>query len=215
VGALINATGGGGAVVFRRSVAGRGAQQIGPQQIADLRLAAAQMSGAKRRAFQAEMAEQYCAGNPRQAERMFGWSRETVEVGLAERRTGVTCLGGQAAFSGRKRWEDQHPQAARALCTLAEAQAQQDPTFRTPLAYTRLTAKAAVAALRAQGFAKKDIPAPSTMASILNRLGFRLRKVLKAKPQKKIAQTDTIFENLKKRHASDRRRDRQTLEHGL
>lgn len=202
-------------MVFRRSVAGRGAQQIGPQQIADLRLAAAQMSGAKRRAFQAEMAEQYCAGNPRQAERMFGWSRETVEVGLAERRTGVTCLGGQAAFSGRKRWEDQHPQAARALCTLAEAQAQQDPTFRTPLAYTRLTAKAAVAALRAQGFAKKDIPAPSTMASILNRLGFRLRKVLKAKPQKKIAQTDTIFENLKKRHASDRRRDRQTLEHGL
>lgn len=201
--------------MFRRSVAGRGAQQIGPQQIADLRLAAAQMSGAKRRAFQAEMAEQYCAGNPRQAERMFGWSRETVEVGLAERRTGVTCLGGQAAFSGRKRWEDQHPQAARALCTLAEAQAQQDPTFRTPLAYTRLTAKAAVAALRAQGFAKKDIPAPSTMASILNRLGFRLRKVLKAKPQKKIAQTDTIFENLKKRHASDRRRDRQTLEHGL
>src|SRR5262245_44346172 len=173
------------------------------------------MSGAKRRAFQAEMAEQYCAGNPRQAERLFGWSRETVEVGLAERRTGVTCLGGQAAFSGRKRWEDQHPQAARALCTLAEAQAQQDPTFRTPLAYTRLTAKAAVAALRAQGFAKKDIPAPSTMASILNRLGFRLRKVLKAKPQKKIAQTDTIFENLKKRRASNGRGNRQTLEYGL
>jgi hypothetical protein len=71
-----------------------------------------------------------------------------------------------------------------------------------------LTAKAALAALRAQGFAKKDLPAPSTMASILNRLGFRLRKVLKAKPQKKIAQTDAIFENLKKRHPRVRRRDR-------
>jgi DDE family transposase len=205
----------GGAVVFRRNLSGRVAQQISPQQIADLRLAAAQMSGAKRRAFQAEMTEQYCAGNPRQAERMFGWSRETVEVGLAERRTGVTCLGAQTAFSGRKRWEDQHPQAAAALRTLAEAQAQQDPTFRTPLAYTRLTAKAAVAALRAQGFSKKQVPAPSTMASILNRLGFRLRKVLKAKPQKKIAQTDAIFENLKKRRARDRRRERQTLEHRL
>ena len=205
----------GGAVVFRRNLSGRVAQQISPQQIADLRLAAAQMSGAKRRAFQAEMTEQYCAGNPRQAERMFGWSRETVEVGLAERRTGVTCLGAQTAFSGRKRWEAQHPQAAAALRTLAEAQAQQDPTFRTPLAYTRLTAKAAVAALRAQGFSKKQVPAPSTMASILNRLGFRLRKVLKAKPQKKIAQTDAIFENLKKRRARDRRRERQTLEHRL
>jgi hypothetical protein len=160
-------------VVFKQSVAGRGVQQISLQQLADLRLAAAQMSGANRRAFQAEMAEQYCAGNPRQAERMFGWSREAVEVGLAERRTGVTGLGGQAAFSGRKRWEDQHPQAAEALRVLAEAQAPQAPTVRTPLAYTRLTAKAAVAALRAQGFSKKEIPAPSTLATLLKRLGFR------------------------------------------
>ena len=201
--------------MFKKNFFGQVSQQIRAQQIADLRLAAAQMNGAKRRAFQAAMAEQYCAGNPRQAERLFGWRRETVEVGLAERRTGVTCLGGQAAFSGRKRWEEQHPQAAVALRALAEAQAQQDPTFRTSLAYTRLTVKAALAALRAQGFAKKNLPAPSTMASILNRLGFRLRKVLKAKPQKKIAQTDAIFANLKKRRASNDRRIRQTLEHGL
>ena len=193
---------------FKENFSGQGSQKISAQQIADLRLAAAQMSGAQRRAFQAEMAEQYCAGNPRQAERVFGWSRETVEVGVAERRTGVTCLGGQAAFSGRKRWEEQHPQAAEALRALAEAQAQQDPTFRTSLAYTRLTAKAAIAALHAQGCGKKDLPAPSTMASILNRLGFRLRKVLKAKPQKKIVQTDAIFENLKKRHLRARHRER-------
>jgi len=202
-------------VVFRQSSLQRVAQPVSSQQIANLRLAAAQMSGAKRRAFQAEMAEQYCASNPRQAERLFGWGRETVEVGLAERRTGVTCIGAQPAFSGRKRWEEQHPQAAAALCSLAEAHAQQDPTFRTSLAYTRLTAKAAGAALRAQGIPKKHVPAPSTMATILNRLGFRLRKVLKAKPQKKIAQTDAIFENLKKRRARDRRRDRQALEHRL
>src|SRR6185295_19031317 len=183
--------------------------------IADLRLAAAQMSGAKQRVFRAEMTERYCVGNPRQAERLFGWRRETVEVGLAERRTGVTCMGAQSAFSGRKRWEDRHPQAAAALRSLAEAQAQQDPTFRTALAYTRLTAKAAVAALRAQGVPKKHVPAPSTMATILNRLGFRLRKVLKANPQKKIAQTDAIFANLRKRHASGRRRERQALEHRL
>jgi len=194
--------------VIRPSLLGRVSSPVSPQQIADLRLAATQMTGAKRRAFQAEMTEQYCASNPRQAERRFGWGRETVEVGLAERRTSLTCMGGQSAFSGRKRWEDQHPQAAAALRSLAEAHAQQDPTFRTSLAYTRLTAKAAVAALRAQGVPKKHVPAPSTMATILNRLGFRLRKVLKAKPQKKIAQTDAIFENLKKRHASHRRRDR-------
>jgi len=37
------------------------------------------------------------------------------------------------------------------------------------------------------------------MARVLNRLGFRLRKVVKAKPQKKIKETDTIFDNIKKR----------------
>ena len=34
------------------------------------------------------------------------------------------------------------------------------------------------------------------MAVILNRMGYRLRKVLKAKPQKKIPETDAIFENI-------------------
>ena len=201
--------------MFRQNSPTRFSQQVSRQQIADLRLAATQMTGAKRRAFQAEMTEQYCAGNARYAERRFGWGRETLEVGLAERRTDVTCLGAQSAFSGRKRWEDHQPQAAAALRALAEAHAQQDPTFRTPLAYTRLTAKAAVAALRAQGFAPEQVPAPSTMATVLNRLGYRLRKVLKARPQKKIAQTDAIFENIKKRRASDSSRHRQTLEHRL
>jgi hypothetical protein len=61
------------------------------------------------------------------------------------------CLGAQAAFSGRKRWEDQHPESAAGLRQLAEAHAPPALTFRTPLAYTRLTAKAALAALGSQG----------------------------------------------------------------
>ena len=127
-------------------------QPLRPSQIADLRLAASNMTGPTRRAFQAEMALKYCGGNPLLAETIFGWGRHTVEVGLAERRTGIMCLGAQSAFSGRKRWEDTHPEAAAALRRLAEAHAQQDPTFRTTLAYTRLTAKAALEALRAQGY---------------------------------------------------------------
>jgi Rhodopirellula transposase DDE domain len=170
-----------------------------PSQIADLRLAASKMTGAKRRAFEAEMSLKYCEGNPLQAESTFGWSRRTVALGLAERRTGLMCLGAQSAFSGRKRWEDTHPQVAEALCQLAEAHAQQDPTFRTSLAYTRLTAKAALAALRAQGYREEQLPSPSTMAEVLNRMGFRLRKVVKAKPQKKIKETDAIFDNIEKK----------------
>jgi Rhodopirellula transposase DDE domain len=37
------------------------------------------------------------------------------------------------------------------------------------------------------------------MAEVLNRMGFRLRKVVKAKPQKKRQETDAIFDNIKKR----------------
>jgi Rhodopirellula transposase DDE domain len=170
-----------------------------PSQIADLRLAAAKMTGATRRAFQAEMAVKYCGGNPLLAETIFGWGRHTVAVGLAERRTGFTCLGAQAAFSGRKPWEETQPEAAAALWRLAEAHAQQDPTFRTTLAYTRLTAKAALAALRAQGYREAQLPSLSTMAAVLNRLGFRLRKVVKAKPPKKIAETDAMVANIEKK----------------
>jgi hypothetical protein len=174
-------------------------QPLSPSLIADLRLAASKMSGPKRRAFEAEMTLKYCGGNPLRAETIFGWGRHTVEVGLAERRTGIRCLGAQSACSGRKRWEDEHAEAAENLRQLAEAHAQQDPTFRTTLAYTRLTAKAALEALRAQGYREEALPSPSTMAEVLNRMGFRLRKVVKAKPQKKLAETDAIFANIEKK----------------
>src|SRR5438132_5690625 len=156
-----------------------------PRQIQDLRLAASTLK--------------YCRGSARLAETILGWSRAAVEVGLAEHRTGILCLGAQSAFSGRKRWEEHAPEAAEALRRLAEAHAQQDPTFRTTLAYTRLTAKAAGEALRAQGLSEAQLPSPSPMAEVLNRMGYRLRKVIKAKPQKKIPETDAIFANLKKR----------------
>lgn len=63
--------------------------------------------------------------------------------------------------------------------------AEQDPTFRTTISYTRLTAAEALKQLRAQGFQDDHLPSTSAMAEILNRLGYRLRTVIKAKPQKK------------------------------
>jgi len=150
----------------------------------DLRLASSRLTGAERRAFQAAMALKYCGGNARHAERMFGWGREAVQLGLHERRTGLICVGAQAACGGHRLWEEQHPEVAQALWRLAEAPSQQDPTFRTVLAYTRLTAAAALAQLRAQGFSEACLPSPSTMAEVLNRNGYRLRKAIEAKPQK-------------------------------
>ena len=107
-----------------------------PHQIADLRLAASQMTGATRRSFQAEMALKYCDGNARRAETVFGWGRHNIEVGLAEKRTGIACLSLHAAFSGRPRWEERYPEAAQALIDLVSTHSQQEPTFRTTVSYT-------------------------------------------------------------------------------
>ena len=105
--------------------------------IDDIRLAASKMSLIDRRAFQAEMAVKYCAGNARRAEDLFGWSRGAVQLGLHEKRTGVVCLSAQSVFGGDKLWEEKHPEVAEALWSLAQLHSQQDPSFRGPLAYTR------------------------------------------------------------------------------
>ena len=175
------------------------AESLGPDQIADLRLAASKMTGATRRAFEAEMALKYCQGDALRTETVFGWSRHTVALGVAEKRIGIVCLGAQSAFRGRPRWEDQPPQVAEARRHLAESHAQQAPPFRTALADTRLTAKAALQELRQQGFDEAERPALSTMAKVLNRLGFRWRKVVQAKPQKTVSETDAIFDTIEKK----------------
>ncbi len=99
--------------------------------IEDLKSAVKKMRGAKRRSFQTEMTEKYFNSSARIAERIVGWGRDTVKLGLAEKHTGIECIGAQSGYSGAKLWEEKHPQAAIALRQLAEADAQQEPTFQT------------------------------------------------------------------------------------
>ena len=49
-----------------------------------IRSAARRLTGYERRQYIAEVTQTLCAGNPRQSERLFGWSRDTAAVGLAE-----------------------------------------------------------------------------------------------------------------------------------
>ena len=161
------------------------AVQLTESQIEDIRLAATKMYGVSRRAFQAQMCLKYCDGSARKAETIWGWGRNNVQLGLEEERSGIICLGTQSMFSGAKKWEQKHPDVAIVLKEIAEAHCQQEPSFKTSIAYTRLTASEAISRLKKRGFSQEEIPAPSTMALILNRMGYRLRKVVKAKPEKK------------------------------
>ena len=49
-----------------------------------------------------------------------------------------------------------------------------------------MTAKAVIEALvREKGYTKEELPALSTMRELLGKMGYRLRRVQKTKPQKK------------------------------
>lgn len=150
-----------------------------------IKLAAYKLTGFLRRQFQAEMALKYCAGSPRRAEVLFGWGRDAVHTGLNELRTGIRCVDGFSA-RGRHKTEEKHPELVDAIHALVEPTSQADPKFQTPLAYTRMTAKAVhqQLAANAQG-TDHHVPAERTVHTILNRLGYRLRRVRKTKPQKK------------------------------
>jgi hypothetical protein len=52
------------------------------------------------------------------------------------------------------------------------------------------------------------------MAEGLNRMGFRLRQVVKAKPHKKIKETAAVFDTIKKRGPSRGIWPRQTMAYG-
>jgi hypothetical protein len=148
------------------------------------RLAARKLTGAGRRAFQAERAETYCGSSPRLAEEVFGWGRDAVRTGLGERRSGIRCLD-HFAGRGRKKSEENHPQLADEIRAVVEPHTPADPKFQTLRAFTRITSKAVREALLAKSDLRAEVvPAERTLVTILNRMGYCLRRVRKTRPQK-------------------------------
>ena len=78
-----------------------------------------------------------------------------------------------------------HPELEDHIRRLVDPHAQADPKFQTPFAYTRLTATAVRDALLTIPELEGAVPTRQTVGDILNRLGYQLRRVLKARPQKK------------------------------
>jgi len=161
-----------------------------------LRLAARRLTGVKRRLFIAEVALRLCDGNPRRAERRFSWGRATVTKGIHELKTGIHCLENFQA-RGRPRLEETYPQLACDIRELAEPRTHADPELKSDRRYANLSAAEVVTLLQSKkGYAPEALPSVRTMRDILNRLGYRLKRIQKAKPLKKTPQTDAIFANV-------------------
>src|SRR3954470_2723437 len=158
--------------------------------------AAQRLKGYQRRSFQAEVARALCGGSPRAAERRFGWGRDCVEKGLHEAGSGLRCVENFAA-KGAVRREVKDPQLAADIRAVVEPHTQADPELKSPRRYTNLSAKEVLEALKGQkGYTDARLPKERTMRDILNRMGYRIKRIQKAKPLKKAKQTDAIFANV-------------------
>jgi hypothetical protein len=162
-----------------------------------IRSGARRLTGYQRRLFMAEVATELCGGSARQAERRFGWGRDTVETGLHELRHGMRCLENFAA-RGRICSEQKDPQSAADIRAIVEPHTHADPELKSSRRYTNLSAAEVRAALIARGYPKEELPSERTMRDILNRMNYRLKRIQKGKPLKKTKETDAIFAHVKR-----------------
>ena len=158
-----------------------------------LKYAADELKGSTRRIFMAKTVKELGAGGQRRAEQELGWNRGTIRKGMHELDSGFKCLDA-FGLRGRKQAEEHLPLLLKDIQAVVGPQSQTDPTFKTTQLYTRLTAHAVREQLIGQkGYCDEELPTLRTFNTKLNQLNYRLRRVAKSEPLKKIPETDAIF----------------------
>jgi hypothetical protein len=143
---------------------------------ATIKDAAQKLTGHRRRDFIAKVSEDYFEGSARKTETHFGWNRETVQLGLHERRTGILCADNYGA-RGRHKSEQVLSSLEEDIRSLVDIQSQADPKFQSTFLYARISARAVrVALIEEKGYSDAELPSRQTIGDILNRLGYRLKK---------------------------------------
>jgi hypothetical protein len=149
-----------------------------------LKETAVTFQGDKRRRFMAQAVEAFRLSQ-RQAELRLGWARDTVRKALHELHSGIGCVDNFAA-RGRKPAEFHLPHLLGDIRDVVKENLQTDPTFQTTGLYCRLSApEVRKQLLERKGYADQQLPCVQTIGVKLNLLGFRLRSVVKSRPQKK------------------------------
>ncbi len=130
------------------------------------------------------------------AERVLGWNRCTIRKGQAELQNGH-AIEDRFEQRGRPRVEERLPNLLDDIRSIVEPSGQTDPTFRSTRIYSPLSAEEVRLRLITQcGYQDAELPCTRTLRNKLNDLDYRLRKVRKCRPLKKIPETDAIFEEV-------------------
>src|SRR3954452_5712663 len=166
-----------------------------PEMIPVLIDTARTFKASQRRAFMARTVKAMGPGGPLWAEAHLGWNRGTIRKAMHELRSGMTCLD---AFHCRRRKpaEEHLPRLLDDIRAIADGQSQADPKFQTNRLFTRISAAEVRRQLIAvKGYTDAELPTQQTINTKLNRLGFRLTKVAKCRPQKKFPRPTPSLRN--------------------
>lgn len=149
---------------------------------ATLKDAAQKLSGYRKRDFVAKVAEDYFGGSARKTETVLGWNRDSVQLGLHERRSGMLCVDHYQA-RGRHKSEAVLANLETDIRSLVDVQAQADPKFQSTFLDARISAAGVREAWICQkGYDESQLPSRQTIGAILNRMGYRLKKHKKLNP---------------------------------
>ena len=89
------------------------------------------------------------------------------------------------------------PNLLEDIRAIVDPHSQADPTLKSERLYTRISAAEVRRQLIEQkGYRDEELPTAEVIRQRLNEMNYRLRRVVKAKPQKKIPETDAIFEQV-------------------
>ena len=157
---------------------------------------AQKLKGSERRQFMAKVVKGLGLGGQTRAERELGWNRGTIRKGMKELTSGITV---QDAFErrGRKRAESKLPNLLKDIRAIVDPHSQADPTLKSERLYTRISAAEVRRQLIEQkGYRDEELPTAEVIRQRLNEMNYRLRRVVKGKPQQKIPETDAIFEQV-------------------
>lgn len=144
--------------------------------------ATGKLTGQKKREFTAQVALDYFEGLARRAEQALGWDRVSVQRGLDSLKSGVAYSDNDQA-RGRKKVAVLLPNLAQDIGKLVEGEAQADPKLQTSFRYLKVSAQAVRDKLITEkGYRDGDLPCRQTIGEVLNRLGYRLRKLSRPSP---------------------------------
>lgn len=156
------------------------------------------LTGTDRRQFMAEVVKGLGFGGQTFVEKELGWNRRTIRKGMKELLSGQAIQDGYWR-GGRKRVEVALPNLLFDIKAIVEPESQTDPSFKSTKLYTRITsAQVRRELILSKGYKDESLPSEETIRRKLNEIGYTLKRVAKTKPQKRIAETDAIFKQVKK-----------------